>query len=400
MNYLFIVIPILSGIFLGIITGLIPGIHINLVASIIVAYSQYILKLLDSTTIILTITSMAITHTVLDIIPSTVLGIPNAENLTMLLPAHKLTIEGKAKLAIIYGLLGSALGIITTTALIPLIIKLIPYTYERIKDYIGYILIAVSIYIILNCKNKVLSAIFFITTGIIGILSFNIKNIDQPLLPLLSGTFGLSSLILSIKNKICIPEQKEVSLEISKREAIKHSISTTIASLLTNFLPGLTSSYTSIISNKISKLKDQNHHIIISNACNSSSTIISFIAFYTLQKTRSGAVAAIQYLINSINLSTLILIISISLITLAISVTIAVKISNKIIKIINKINYKIINICIILLIIIIVLIITKISGMIILITTTALGILAEIYNIEKISLTGCLVFPVILYYLI
>ena len=106
--YIFtIIIALLTGIFLGILTGITPGIHINLVASVLVAYSFYILKILDPITIAIIIVAMTVTHTVFDIIPSTLLGIPNTENLSMLLPAHKLTLEGKSKVAIWYGLIGT-----------------------------------------------------------------------------------------------------------------------------------------------------------------------------------------------------------------------------------------------------------------------------------------------------
>ncbi len=382
------------------ITGITPGIHINLVASIIVAYSYYILKILDPINIVIIITSMAITHTILDIIPSTLLGIANSENLTMLMPAHKLTIEGKSKLAIQYGFIGSALGILATSLIIPIIIFTIPFIYSNIKNYIPYILIIICMYIILKSKNKLLSIVFFISTGIIGIISFNIKTINQPLLPLLSGIFGLSSLILGIKNNVKIPEQKDVKIEVSNKELVKFSLMTTLSSLLTNFLPGLTSSYTSLISTKLNKIKDQNHHIIISNIAGSSATIISFVAFYSINKARSGAVATIQYLITSINITTLILVISVSLITLSISTFIAIKLTNKIIKKANKINYQKLSILIMILIIILVLIITKLEGLVILITATSIGILADKLNLEKIFLTGCLVLPVILYSLL
>lgn len=397
--YIQIIIPLLSGILLGIITGITPGIHINLITSLIIAYSYKILNILDPITITITITSMAVTHTILDIIPTTILGIPNTDNLTMLLPAHKLTSEGKAKLAILYGLLGAAAGIMITSLSIPLIIKIIPAVYEKIKDVIPYILILISAYIIIKSKNRFLSLVFFLAAGTIGILSFNIKTVEQPLLPLLTGLFGLSALMLSISNNIKLPEQKDVNLETSEKELAGYSLTTLAASLLTNFLPGMTSSHTALIAEKITKIKSSAEHIIIANAANSSAAIISFIAFYAINKTRSGAVAAIAFLIKSINIPVLILIIAVSLITIGISTFFAVKISDKILKNISRINYKKLSITIIIFIIILIFIISKPLSMIILFTTTSLGILSQKFNVERIHLTGCLIFPVILYLL-
>ncbi len=306
--------------------------------------------------------------------------------------------NGEAKSAITYSLIGNATGTIITTLFIPLIIIVLPLIYNNTKDYTALILIIITLFVISKGKNKILSLTFFITTGILGIISFNIKTIDQPLLPLLSGIFGLSGLILCIKNKIILPEQRQdVKSKLSKLTLIKNSVTTAISSFLTNFLPGLTSSHTAFISNKISKIKDQDEYIILSNSASSSATLISCIALYSISKTRSGMAIAIQSLITTINKTNLILIIAISLMTLAIATFLAINISNKVLIIVNKLDYKKISLAIILIIIIFVLVITGLEGLVILITSTSIGILAEKLNIERINLTGCLILPVILY---
>ena len=142
---------------------------------------------------------------------------------------------------------------------------------------------------------------------------------------------------------------------------------------------------------------NQEEYIILSNASSSSATIIGFIALYTIEKSRSGTVAAIEHLIASLNQTNLILIIAVSLITISLSTIFAIFLSKKIIKYCNKINYKKLNIIIISTIIFLALVITKLEGLIILITSTSFGILAQKLNIEKINLTGCLIIPVILY---
>src|SRR3989338_3468566 len=302
MDYLFVLIAILAGIILGMITGLIPGIHINLISSIIIAYSYKILQILDPITIIITITSMAITHTTLDIIPTSLIGIPSTENLNEILPAHALTSKGQSLTAISYGLIGNIVGVLSTTIAIPLLVKIIPIIYIEIKEHIGIILLIITTIIAFNNKNKILSLLFLLGSGVLGILSFNIQTINQPLLPLLSGLFGLSALLLSINNKTKLPEQaKDIKINISKIQILRYSITTSLASFLTNFLPGLTSSHTALMSNKLSKVKNQEEYIILSNASSSSATIIGFIALYTIEKSRSGTVAAIEHLIASLN---------------------------------------------------------------------------------------------------
>ena len=64
---------VIIGCILGIITGISPGIHINLVSALVISYSFYLTKLFPNELIAVAVISMAISHTFLDIIPTTFL---------------------------------------------------------------------------------------------------------------------------------------------------------------------------------------------------------------------------------------------------------------------------------------------------------------------------------------
>src|SRR3989344_2463704 len=168
-------ISILIGCILGIMTGLTPGLHINLIASIMLALSNFLLKYTSDLNLIIIIISMSITHLFLDTIPSIFLGVPNEDTAIIILPAHKLLLEGKAQEAVFLSLLGTLFSII--------------------------------IILILKEKQRFLTLTIFLFSGTMGFIILNTPNIKEPLLPLLAGLFGLSSLILSIKNNTKIPKQ-------------------------------------------------------------------------------------------------------------------------------------------------------------------------------------------------
>ena len=63
-----ILISTFIGIFAGTITGLLPGIHINLVGTILVSLSATFFSLINPLYLISFIASMAITHTFIDFI--------------------------------------------------------------------------------------------------------------------------------------------------------------------------------------------------------------------------------------------------------------------------------------------------------------------------------------------
>ena len=70
---------LLLGILAGTFTGLMPGIHINLIGALLVSASVSFLFFIPPLYFVVFITSMAITHTFLDFIPSVFLGCPDTD---------------------------------------------------------------------------------------------------------------------------------------------------------------------------------------------------------------------------------------------------------------------------------------------------------------------------------
>jgi putative membrane protein len=71
-----ILIFTLIGISAGIFTGIIPGIHINLISTLILSISPLLLKYFNVYSLMVFIIAMSITHSFLDSIPSIFLGAP------------------------------------------------------------------------------------------------------------------------------------------------------------------------------------------------------------------------------------------------------------------------------------------------------------------------------------
>ena len=86
------IIALALGIIAGTITGLTPGIHINLVAVILVSAS--LILPISPIILVVFIVAMSITHTFLDFIPSIFLGAPDDDTVLSVLPGHKVTSSG------------------------------------------------------------------------------------------------------------------------------------------------------------------------------------------------------------------------------------------------------------------------------------------------------------------
>jgi putative membrane protein len=386
-----IILALLLGVSAGTLTGLTPGIHINLISIFLV--SVYSAVNLDAVYFITFITSMSITHTFTDFIPSIFLGCPDTDTELSILPGHELLKNGFGYKAILLANYGSICAVFILIALIPSII-IISKIQTLIQDIIPYILITVSIFLIFTEKNKLKSLFIFILAGLLGLCVLNLE-INEPLLPLLTGLFGASNLILSIKNKIIIPEQKIINYYQKK---LKPSLGALIASPLCSFLPGLGSGQAAIIGNTITK-NNQEDFLILLGATNTLVMGFSFLTLYAISKTRTGSSLAISKIASTITPQILSLIIFVVIISGIISFFITKELAKLISAKIHKISYTKISIATLAILVTVTIFISGIYGLIVLIISTATGIYAISSKVRRTNMMGCLIIPTIILYL-
>jgi len=394
-----IILAIILGIIAGTITGLAPGIHINLVSTIILGSLAY-LSGIPVLALAAFIVAMSITHTFIDFIPSIYLGAPDDENFLSILPGHKLLLEGKAHEAFILTLYGSIFAIPVILIISPVFISVIPFIFTAVKSIIPFILIFLSLYIILRDDKITLSALVFLLAGFLGFFSFNLP-IKEPLLPLLSGLFGLSNLLFSLKSKTKLPEQQTSNLKeikLTKKEFFKSSIASIIFAPLCSFLPGIGSGHAATLG---SEFIEQNNRgfLFMLGAINTIIMGLSYVTVYAIQKARTGTAAAVQSLLGIITSNNLTIILITIPISGLISFFLAINLSKFFSSHINKINYKWLTIAVTAIIIIINIIFSNWLGLLVLAAGTSLGFFAISSESRRINLMACLILPSIIYYL-
>ncbi|MEK6826928.1 MAG: tripartite tricarboxylate transporter permease, partial [Nanoarchaeota archaeon] len=233
----------------------------------------------------------------------------------------------------------------------------------------------------------------FLISGILGLCVLNI-GLKEPLLPLLTGLFGSSMIITSIKNKIQIPLQE---ISEPKEKIIRPLIGSIIASSLCGFLPGLGGGQAAVLGNTISKI-DKKGFLILIGAVNILVMGFSFVSLYAISKIRTGAAASIQEIIGTLSWKILILILFSVLISGIISFFLTKFLAKFFSQRINKINYFLLSIATLIFLMIIVLIFSGFLGLLILVSSTLVGIYCNSLPVKKTHMMGCLLIPTIIYY--
>jgi len=391
-----ILLSIVIGIFTGTITGLIPGIHINLIGILLVSLSASFFIQINSIYFIVFIASMAITHTFVDFIPSIFLGCPDTDTELSILPGHELLKKGQGYQAIILTCYGSLAAVFVLILISFPSILIISKIHNFIPKLIPGLLILTSFFLISTEKKKFIALFVFLLSGFLGLCVLNLPSVNQPLLPLLTGLFGGSMLILSIKNKTQIPKQEIIKPKI---KMIKPLLGAIIASPLCSFLPGLGSGQAAIIGNTISKT-DKKGFLFLLGATNTLVMGFSFISLYVISKTRTGAAVAIQEIIGTISLQLLILILIIVFISGIIAFFLTIFFAKIFAKKIGTFNYTIASVLTLLILIVIVFLTSGFSGLAILTASTFTGIYCISLKVRRTHMMGCLLLPTIILYLI
>jgi putative membrane protein len=391
------VIAMIAGIGFGIVTGITPGIHVNLVATTMLAVSPFLLSITSPLSLGVFIMALAVTHSFLDTIPSTYLGAPDSENALSVLPAQKMLLKGEAYQAVKISIVGAYFGLIVAILLAPLFMIIANYLYPIVKPFLIYLLLAIIIFMLFREKEKFWSITLFLLSGTLGVVVFSLPQIKEPLFPLLSGLFGLSGLMISFFENTKIPIQKITSeIRMKIKELTKIIFASTIGVFIIQFFPGMGAAQGAVLSNQaVKEIKDEGYLALV-GAMGTMSVIFSLVTFFTLNKAKDGSIVALSKLVTVGSIE-FILLLTVYLIAGSIAVFLTFYLSKKFSKIIVKINYKFLVTTIMIFIVIMCFFLNGVIGLLVMTTSTAVGLIAPLKNIPRSHAMGCLLLPVVFY---
>jgi putative membrane protein len=389
------------GIILGTITGLTPGIHINLVSTLLLSFSAFLLSSLQISPLILVVflVSIAITHTFIDFIPSIFLGAPDQDNTALsILPGHEMLLKGKAYSAVIYTAYGSLLALMIILFFSPIFFYFLPLIYPYAQRIMPLILIISSFFLIYFEKSsKFLAIIIFLLSGFLGLASLNLP-LRESLLPLFTGLFGISSLITSIAKKQFLPKQKIEkikNIKLPRKSFLKSISASIIASPLCSFLPGMGSGQAAVIGSNVLGNLDRKEFLVLLGSINTIVTGLSFVTLYSIAKARTGIAVAVGKILT-ITPSDLILITATIIVSGIFSFFLTIQLAKFFSKNISRLNYQKLSIGVLLFLIILIVLFSGFLGLFMALVSTSLGLLCIYFGVRRTHLMGCLIVPAIL----
>jgi len=447
----------LAGSLFGVITGLVPGIHVNMVAFFLIVLSPqlvglilYEMVLVDDVwmahvLISLLIISTSIVHSFVDFIPSIFLGAPDEETALSVLPGHRMLLQGEGYRAIALSVKSSFVAILFSFLLLVPFSLLIPEPvniYGFIKNNIFWLLLAISSFLILSEKGappgtgappgkrakesskhfshdvsqKTLALFLFFLAGLLGLLITDMVLVGSggvkgsPLFPALTGLFGVPTLLVSLRSSPEVPKQR-----ISGRKErpgsgsrfLKNSFKGTMAGSIVGFLPGVSSSHAAVASTFSSSKKAREggdeDFIVALSSINTANSFFCLVALFLISRPRNGATLAINNLISVEDWSgaapaEMYLLLMGMVVASVFGLFVTLYLGKIIAVRIHDISYDRIVSGVLIFVVALVGVLTGPYGLLILCVSSLVGLLPPLLGVRRSHLMGVLLVPVLIYF--
>lgn len=400
---------------LGAFTGLVPGIHVNTLAAVMLAsYTSLFsaisafaepeaVPLLVSSCIL----SASVVHSFMDFIPSVFIGAPDADETLTMLPGHRLLTEGKGMVAVRAAAAGSAVGALSAVVLS------VPVQYvmlngaagimDRMTVYVVVFVAAVVIFSAEGLKGRFFALVLFIASGLLGIACGTgelpsegfFKN-GTLLFPLLTGLFGIPTLLNTVGNTE-LPEQFDYGTDpVGPLPGLKGVLTGSVA----GWFPGITATAGAALSAGIQKEERPEAFISLVASIGTVTSVFSLVTLSVTGSGRSGTSAVIKEIIDDelkgfCSESFILL-----LLTMCIAATIGYVLmifSGRVMSgIADKINPRAMSAAALVAVTSLVVLMTGIGGFTVLAVAALIGLVPQQSGMSRIPLTGCLLLPVII----
>lgn len=396
-----VLLLIIAGVFLGTFTGMVPGIHVNTVVITVLSLLPVLLEHFSPLGVVSLIVAMSVVHTFVDYIPSILIGAPQEDSVLSILPGHRMLMEGRGYEAIRLTVLGGFGAIIVSCITLPVGMVILPILYGAAKTVMPYLLITVLAYMVYTERTpkKMLYSLAIIGySGILGtlILGGNILPPKYSLFPTLTGLFGISTLLASLRHETVVPPQTLDYGDSPYRQSIAAG---SVAGALTGLLPGIGSSQSALIVQNAFKDKNEKEFLVAIGGVNTSDAIYSIFALYLIGNPRSGASIAVEHILKDFTFQDFLSIVAVVLITAPLATGITLALARISVRRLQNLDYAKFSKYVLCFLFVFIFAMTGLRGVLIAVTATAIGLVAAVTGVKRSHCMAVLVVPTILYFI-
>ncbi|MBW3583916.1 MAG: tripartite tricarboxylate transporter permease [Euryarchaeota archaeon] len=287
-------VVVLAGTLGGACTGLLPGLHVNTLAPLLLASAVF----LDPLAAVLLILSVATSHTIVNVVPTLAAPLPEDDTSLVLLPIQRLARAGHAGPALLASVRASwAAGALA--AILGLLFLLLPIPFDGIPNaWTRTGVLGIVLLLILGTRRPGHAALLFLFAGAAGIILLP-HSIPGPLggdgsvlLPAFAAFFGTPLLVMALAGPPTGDDPTPDATGAMENPGFLPTLLGTGCGLLVSLFPGLTSATAGAFGRAVRSPDNDIEDVAMVSAVNTANAMGNTVMMVLLGATRSGANAA------------------------------------------------------------------------------------------------------------
>lgn len=296
-----LVLAAIGGTGLGVVTGLLPGLHVNTLAPVLVGLGLSLDAPLVAAVVIV---ATATTHTVLNVVPTLAAPLPDEDTALMLLPIQQMARAGRACEALRISVRASWVGGLSAIV----VVLAAAWTFPRLPSmppaWTTLGVTAIVALLILKHPRGPLALFVFLLSGAIGALMLSMRTVGpfggdgNMLLPIFTGFFGFPMLWLALREAPVGDASSPVtdSSDPGSRLGVPAlaTIVGTFCGILVSLFPGLTSATAGAFGRALRRPDDDVEEVAMLSAVDTANAVGNAGALLLWGATRSGASIAME----------------------------------------------------------------------------------------------------------
>ncbi len=384
------------GWLLGIIAGLMPGIHANTISFVLLGVAA---GMGQPEKWVYVIVGMNVVQCFVDFVPNVFLGLPDEEGFANLMPGHRFLTKGKGIFAVRLGAIGALVGVPFSLLLFPVFAAFLVQAAEFVKLCLPFALGGVLFSMVWGeeGRGKLIAALVLVLAGGFGLLTLG-QGLAEPLFPAITGLFGLPGLLYSAKAGKALPEQHDDPQRLKAKTLLEGGVLGGMAAGLVALLPAIGPGEASFLLMKLFRKMSPSLYLLLTGCINAANLLFSFFFLYLLGKTRSGAAAALAEL-QTLDEAWMIAIAGASLVSAACGALAAVHLAKIVARKMPEIDYPQLSLATAVFLVGLVAFFQGGRGLLLLGTATSIGLLPLAFKVRRAHAMAYLMVPTLGYYL-
>ncbi len=367
--------PFIGGLFLGILSGLLPGLHSNTIISIVSSLG------IDEGALALMIIALFPAHLIVSFIPA----------IFFVMPGQRMVLLGKGIIALKVVIISCAGAALVSVAMFSLSLEVFPLVYGFLRSHMGLVLLGISSILVLRNRNRFPAIFVFVASGILGFFSLN-SEMQDPFLPMFSGMFAMAAMLIYRKCEI----PKQMDLEVGNGFA-KFIIIGVALGFAADLIPGVGSPAQVAAFASVFMPMNTLGYLSCISSISISEAIFSLATAASIGKSRMGATA---WLAENVDITENLPILVAGFVASAAIAVLLVYLARRKIAGLASLDFSKMNFILAIYLVAITLIIDGGFGLFVLGLGSLLGWLCIRLEVERINLMGSIIVPTLPYFLI